>query len=134
MLKNNREDKFWVIAQAFYGSRTAVEITESHLDGFILGNVDGEVCKGEKVDRTIIKIPHTENLVLIYNQYEEMDALECKSRYFEEDGYVMKPLAAIPEQNLEVYSRCIVCRMNKDGSFASVKSEDCGKFMQYLAE
>ena len=33
----------------------------------------------------------------------------------------MKPLATIPELDLTLYSRCLVCRMNEDGTFASLE-------------
>ena len=38
----------------------------------------------------------------------------------------------IPELDLTLYSRCLVCRMNADGTFASLEKEDFEKFRQGL--
>ena len=117
-----------ILAQAFYGNRTVTEITPDRIDSFILGYMDSkmaeEMIRPEDIDRTIVRIPDTENLVLIYNRYQEerKKKRECRMT------------ADIPELGLELNSRCIVCRMNEDGSFASIKDEDFEKVMKYLAE
>ena len=117
-----------IIAQAFYGNRTMTEIKPDKVDAFILGHLDNRVSDGEKVDRSIIRIPGTDNLVLVYNKYEEESAGNPV------DGYNPKPLAVIPEMGIKIFSRCIVCRMNDDGELESLEPEDYGKIMKYLAK
>ena len=57
-------NKILIIAQAFYGNRTETSILSEDIDKFILG-YSGDIKLTEKIDRTVIKIPHTDNLVLI---------------------------------------------------------------------
>lgn len=123
-----------IIAQAFYGNRTGTEIKKENVDRFILGILDNSIPISETVDRTIIPIPNLENLVIVYNKHQEAQKLKDKVEYFKEDGYELKPLAFIPEENLEIYSRCIVCRMNDDGELESLEEGDYEKFIKYLAE
>ena len=40
----------------------------------------------------------------------------------------------IPENNIKIYSKCIVCRMNNDGEFESLQNEDFEKIVNYLSE
>ena len=54
------------------------------------------------------------------------------SRYLQNPN-VRQPLATIPELDLTLYSRCLVCRMNEDGTFASLEKEDFEKVNDYLA-
>ena len=122
-----------IMTQAFYGNRTLTEVYEKNLDRFILGYLDDSFKVSSPIDRTIVRIPHTENLVIIYNKYQEEETLQYKEKYYLEDNYVLKPLAIIPELNLELYSRCIVCRMNEQGELESLQDDDYKKFIQYLA-
>ena len=119
-----KKDLINIVAQAFYGNRTATEINRNEIDRFILGYLDNSIEITSQVDRTIIHVPNTDNIVIVYNKYKENKA---KSRN-------MKPLVTIPEINIEIYSRCIVCKMNEDGEFESLYNDDCDKFMKYLAE
>lgn len=123
-----------IIAQAFYGNRTQTEIKKENVDRFILGILDNSMPILETVDRTVIPIPNLENLVIVYNKNQEAKKLEDKEKYFEDDGYELKPLAFIPEKNLEIYSRCIVCRINEEGELESIEEGDYEKLIKYLAE
>lgn len=123
-----------IIAQAFYGNRVGTEIKKENVDRFILGILDNSIPISETVDRTIIPIPNMENLVIVYNKHQEGKKLKDKEEYFKNDGYELKPLAFIPEKNLEIYSRCIVCRINDKGELESLKEGDYEKFIKYLAE
>ena len=87
----------------------------------------------EPVDRTIIRLPGSDNLVLVYNKYQEEERLVDKERALREDNYILKPVASIPEANLDIYSRCIVCRMNADGVFESLGEGDYEIWGRYLA-
>ena len=127
---NNKEENIMmenyinIVAQAFYGNRTETEIKVENIDRFILGYLDDSIKINSQIDRTIINVPNTENIVIIYNKYKE-DEVDRNNR---------KPLAIIPEYNIKIYSRCIVCKMNNDGKFESLHYNDYDKFMKYLSE
>ncbi len=129
-----KNEPIFIISQAFYGNRTGTEIRRENIDRFILGYQSDDLAVTEPVDRTIIHLPGSDNLVLIYNKYQEEERLEFKERAYREDNYAIKPLAAIPELNLKVYSRCIVCRMNAAGGFESLDKDDFEIWDRYLAE
>ena len=121
-----------IVAQAFYGNRTVTEICEDEMDRFILGYLSNELTITEKIDRSIIHVPGSDNIVFVYNKYEEEKSREDRDRFLEEDNWEMKPLAVIPEMDIKLYSRCIACRLNEDGKFESLEDEDFIKFMHYL--
>ena len=129
----NRNNLIRIIAQGFYGNRTITEICPEEMDSFILGYLDSSLVRNEEVDRTIIRIQDSENLVLIYNKYQEERRRKRYTEYKEEE-HTPKPLATIPEYGQEIFSRCIVCRMNAEGVFESLEKEDCPKFMKYLSK
>ena len=115
-----------IMAQAFYGNRTATEIERGEIDRFVLGYLDKNIFIDDaEIDRTIIKVPNTDNIVIVYNKYEEEEARKNK---------MFKPLIVIPEDNIEIYSRCIVCRVDENGEFEDLQKEDFEKFIEFLAE
>ena len=123
-----------IIVQGWYGNRTGTEINKEKVDTFIRsGGTDSTLLRGEEDGRTVVRIPDSEQIVLVYNKYSEERRLKDKERYYREEGYVLKPLAAIPEMGVEIYSRCIVCRMNENGEFFSLQGNDWEKFGKYLA-
>ena len=126
-------DYLVILAQAFYGNRTMTEIRPENMDRFILGYLDSslEIC--ESIDRTVVRIPESDNLVLVYNRYQEEERLKEGEKLLREENYEIKPLAVIPEINLSLYSRCIALRMNEDGSFASLQEGDSRILVKYLA-
>lgn len=132
--ETTKRELITIMTQAFYGNRTCTEIHPEDIDRFILGYLDDSLKMDEPIDRTIIKLPNTDNLVLIYNKYQEEESLCEKERYYQEKKYVFKPLALIPELNLEIYSRCIVCRMDEQGNLQSLQNDDYKKFIHYLAK
>lgn len=132
-MKANKE-LLRVVAQGFYGNRTETDIEVKNLDRFILGYIDDNIPVTEKIDRTIVKIPDTNNIVIVYNKYQEEERLKEKENLLKNKNYELKPLAVIPENNLKLYSRCIVCRMNEDGKFENLQHDDFEKFMKYLVE
>lgn len=123
-----------IVTQAFYGNRVATEVKPENVDRFILGHLTNNISIEVPIDRGIVKVPNTKNIVMVYNKYKENEWRERKDRVLKEENYVIKPLAVIPEENIEIYSRCIVCRMNKDGELESLHRNDYKKFMKYLAE
>lgn len=130
---NNTNKKINIVAQAFYGNRVGTEINLDEVDKFILGYTDNSIEVTEKINRTIVNIPNTDN-VIVYNKYQEENELNRKEELMKNNGYVLKPLAVITEENIEIYSRCIVCRINADGELDSLQSGDYEKFVHYLAE
>lgn len=128
-----KKEPIAIMTQAFYGNRTCTEVLPENIDRFILGYLDDSFPVTDPIDRTIVKVPNTDNLVIIYNKYQEERRLHDKEKYYLEDNYVLKPLAVIPELNLELYSRCIVCRMNEKGELESLQDDDYKKFVHYLA-
>lgn len=133
-MNNKKNDLLKIVAQAFYGNRMRTEIEKEDIDGFILGYIDNSFEVREKIDRTIINVPNTDNIVIVYNKYQEEERLQRKKELLEEENYELKPLVVIAEKDIEIYSRCIVCRIDKDGNFESLQKEDYKKFMKYLAE
>lgn len=121
-----RIKKSFMLVQGYYGNRTIIDIDENDIDKILAHN--------DRVDRVIINIPNTENLVLIYNQCAEEYRKEQIKRYFKEDGYVAQPLVSIPEENIEIYSRCIICRKTDDNHFVAFENVDFDKVLKYLAE
>ena len=132
--ENAKGELIRVIIQGFYGNRTATDVREENVDRLILGYVGGsEFPVTEPIDRTIVPIPGYDNLVLVYNRFQEEEQRLKNKRWLEEDGYEAKPLAFIPEEGIEIYSRCLVCRIN-DGRLESLQPEDFQPgFMKYLA-
>ena len=118
--------KSFMLVQGYYGNINLIDIDESGIDEILTYN--------NIIDRIVINIPNTENLVLIYNQYAEKNTRVKIKKYFEKNGYVTKPLAFIPEENIEIYSTCVICRKTKDGHFVTFENEDFDKVLNYLAE
>jgi len=120
-----------VIAQAFYGNRTRTSVCLENIDDLILGFMDEMLKIDEKIDRTVMPLPGT-NCVLIYNKFQEEKMLQYKDEAFEKDGYILKSVAYIPEQGIELYSRCIVCGLTDDGALTDVPFDE-HKIFDYLA-
>ena len=127
-------DVIKVVAQAVYGNRVETEIEKKNVDRFILGYLDNSIDVSEEIDRTIVKIPNEDNIVIVYNKHEEEKELHRKEEAFNNDGYELKPLVVIAEKNIEIYSRCIVCRIDANGELESLQNGDYEKFVNYLAE
>lgn len=127
-------DVIKVIAQAFYGNRTEVDIKQNDVDSFILGYLDDTVVDKKRVNRTIVRIPNVDNVVIVYNKLEEEKERNRKEELFKEENYVLKPLVVIEEDCVEIYSRCIVCRVDEHGELASLEDGDYEKVAKYLAE
>ena len=128
-----------VLVQGIYGNRTAMQIKAEDFDATMLGCLAVTHFDPERkpVDRTIIHVPGTEDLVIVYNRYQEADALENLRKFAQslrksKSGY--NPTAVIPELGIVLYSRCIVCRMSKDGQLESMKEGDREKVVKYLAQ
>lgn len=132
MRKNG--DLLTVVIQALYGNRVITEMRKEDIDKRIHGILSDVVPMPEKIGRTMIRVPDTENLVFVYDKYAEEEERQYHEELIRETGRGLKPLAEIPEENIVLYSRCLVCRLRDDGALASLEDEDFEKFMHYLAE
>ena len=130
----NNANKINIVAQAFYGNRVGTEVNREDVDRLILGYTDNSIEVKEKINRTIVSIPNEDNLVIVYNKYQEEEELKRKEALLNDKDYVLKPLAVIKEENIEIYSRCIACRINAEGELESLQSGDYEKVVNYLAE
>lgn len=136
-MKNN--DMMTVLVQGFYGNRTVTSFHPEKFDPMLLGYLDMKVFEKShdevQIDRTIIRVPDTENLVLVYNRYSEEERLKELQIFIQkihENKFRFNPTVVIPEMGIVLYSRCFVCRINEDGELISLKEEDCPKVMKYL--
>lgn len=123
-----------IIAQDFYGNRVETIINKDEIDRFILGylNNDTPLSEHEKIDRTIVKIPNLDNIVLVYNKHSEERRLRKEHLHPDERHHELVPLATIGDMN--IYSKCIVCRVDENGELVSLQDGDYNKFKDYLAE
>lgn len=128
---NINNDSIYVVAQAFYGNRTETEVKRKNIDRFILGYLE-DIKHDKKIDRTFINVPNTNNLVFVYNKYQEEEKIELRKELFEINNIELKPTLIIPEYELTLYSRCIVCRVDDNGELRSLEDDDFEKFMKYL--
>ena len=133
-MNNVNEKAIDIIVQAYYGNRVGTTISRDRIDSFILGHINGEIPSYEQIDRIIIRLPNEDGIAIVYNKYAEDNGIKFKERALTEGNYAMKPLAIIPELDIELYSRCIACRVDKDDNIISLKSGDYDKVIKYLAE
>ena len=134
-----KNDEMAILIQHFYGNRTVTFISPDDFDAIMLGHLDTQLFDKtrdrEKIDRTIIRIPDTENLVLVYNKSQEEECLKKLQQLIQDINkrkHRFNPSAVIPEKGIVLYSRCIVCRIDEDGALVSLEQEDCPKVVKYL--
>jgi hypothetical protein len=138
----NKEKKMTIIAQGLYGNRMMTSIDPEHFDALMLGYLDMGAYEfmrnEEKIDRTIIRVPDTENLVLVYNRFREEKRLRSLQEFIQTvrinkfDRF--NPSAVIPEKGIVLYSRCIACRITEEGELISVEQGDYEKVCRYLTQ
>lgn len=86
-----------------------------------------------KLDRSMIRIPGTENLYVLYNKYYEQEQLDILSgikdvRWKDE----VVPVFRIPEENVVLHCHCIICRMDANMEPESLQEGDEALFSRYL--
>ena len=141
----NAEDTIYVVAQQFYGNRTGYDIKRDEINFFLQGILEPKLFPNadKEVDRQVVKIPNTDNLVLVYDQKQEDRYVhetfpkylkEMGEKYKKECGKDMQPIIScvIPELNLTLHTRCFVCRIDENGDFQSLEKGDGEKFIDYL--
>ena len=113
-----------IIAQAFYGNRTLTDIKREDLPYFLLGFMDKSIYLESDgiLDETIIELP-VEGCVLVYNKYAEEKAINKKR----------SALAYIPELNITLHSRCVLCGIDADGNLISLVPEQSKAAIKYLS-
>ena len=128
------EDTIWVMAQAIHGNRASIEIYEKDIDGVLQGcPVDPPEDLRFPIDQTIVRIPDTEDLFLMYNKYQEGAMEMIRDELLVLNEHDLMPMAVILAEDLVVYSRCIVLRMDPKGQIGSLREEDVPKCIKYLA-
>lgn len=73
--------RIYIMAQAWYGNRTGTEIRASDVDRFIAGICDASIKETVRNDRVIVRVPETDNLVIIYSESAEERRLKDKEDY-----------------------------------------------------
>ena len=129
----NNNNLINVVMQAMYGNRTGMSLKEEDIDRYILGHLSSDYTITEDIDRSIIHIPNSK-CVIVYNKYQEESRLERMEYLLQNDNYELKPLATIPELNISLYSRCLMCRMDDYGHLASLEDGDGEIVVKYLNE
>ena len=140
-----RKDMIFIVAQGFYGNRTGTEIRREEINYFLKGILSPELFPGEDktVDRRIIKVPGSENVVIVYDQNQEDKYMnetfpemlaKDGAEYFANTGREMKPWISciIPEIGVELHSRCFACRIDENGEFQSLEDGDGDVFIRYF--
>lgn len=138
-------EKIKVVAQHFYGNRTATEIKREDINFFLKGILSPKLFPNEDktIDRKIIRVPNAENLVIVYDQNQEDEYLNVEfpkqlasigEEYNKHTGKEMTPHISceIPEINFKIHTRCFACRIDENGELQSLENGDCDKFIEYF--
>lgn len=124
--QSEQDNKIFIVAQCFYGNRTGLEIKRTDVDSFLLGytsSVDLSLT-GEVVDRKIVRVPGTDNVVIVYDQKQENENIaECHTNNVS---------CKIPEIDFEIHTRCFACRIDENGELKSLENGDSEKFIEYF--
>lgn len=143
--QTEQDNSIFIIAQCFYGNRTGLEIKRTDVDSFLLGytsSVDLSLT-GKTVDRKIVRVPGTDNVVIVYDQNQEDNYVNVKfpehykenaKEYKERTGreFTMYVSCSIPEIGFEIHTRCFACRIDDNGELQSLENGDGEKFIQYF--
>ena len=141
--ENNR---ILIISQHYYGNRTGTEVSLDWIDHFLRGEMSREIYGSKDIEdvvRKVIRVPGTENIVIVYEQTQEdryinEDFPELYARegakYLECCGKELKMNVSceIPEIDFKIHTRCFACRMDEFGTLQSLKAGDCEQFIHYF--
>lgn len=140
-----QEDLIEILAQQFYGNKTATEIYKQDINFFLKGILSPELFPGEDctVDRKYIRLPHAEHIVVVYdqnqeNRYVNVEFPELFARENQEyrehcgEDIKMHVSCEIPEIGFKIYTRCFACRINSAGEFESLQPEDYRIIVSYF--
>lgn len=142
--EEKRKESIFVISQFFYGNRTGTEIKRENIDYFLHGYLGDCIPERIKdVNRKTVKVPGSENIVIVYDQtqedryinveFPEIYAREEK-RYLKDGGEELKIHVSceIPELGFKIHTRCIACRIDENGVLQSLEDGDGEKFIAYF--
>lgn len=119
-------EKIFIIAQGFYGNRTATEINKNEVDSFLSGFLSPELFseRNKTIDRKVVAVPGIDNIVIVYDQNQENENIQ---EYGEK--YIT---CTIPTIDLKLHSRCFACRIDDKGELQSLEKGDGEKFIGYF--
>ena len=119
-------EKIFIIAQGFYGNRTATEINKNEVDIFLSGFLSQELFSGrdKTIDRKVVAVPGIDNIVIVYDQNQENENIQ---EYGEK--YIT---CTIPTIDFKLHSRCFACRIDDKGELQSLEKGDGEKFIGYF--
>ena len=86
-----------------------------------------------RTDKTFVRVPHTDNLFLLYNRFQEEWFLQTHNDS-EFSGKKITPVIAIPEEHLEVCSRCLIVRKDNSGQIINLQEGDLEKVKEYMVQ
>lgn len=140
-----KNDRIFIVAQQFYGNRTGTEINRGDINFFLKGILSPELFPGEDktVDRKIVKVPGSDNIVIVYDQNQEDEYVNVEfpemfkrhaDDYKEHTGreFTMQVSCRIPEIDFEIHTRCFACRIDENGELQSLEDGDGEKLIRYL--
>lgn len=143
--KEMTEGTITVIAQCFYGNRTATNVRPENINAFLRGSIDGQYYDPARkpVDRKIIPVPGAEHIVIVYDQNQEEKYLtedfpklyeRIADDYKKSTGKELSPYVSchIPALGITLHTRCFACRIDENGNFCSLQSGDGEKFIDYF--
>lgn len=143
--EEQRKNQIFIIAQQFYGNRTGTTINRKQVNFFLKGILSPELFPDEDktVDRQLIKVPNTENIVIVYdkNQEEHYVNVDFPERYAEYaesykartgNDFTMEVTCSIPELNIELHTCCFACRIDENGILQSLEDGDGKKIVSYF--
>lgn len=133
------KDMISIVVQQFYGNRTGTEIRREDVNSFLKW-IDAD----KSVARKIVKVPSSDNLVIVYDQNQEDEYVnvvfpeqyaQYGKEYKEHTGREMKMQISckIPELDFEIHTRCFVCRIDEKGELQSLGNGDGEKFIKYFS-
>ena len=142
---NTSNNTIRIITQGFYGNRVATEIERENVNFFLKGILSPELFPDEdkKVNRKIVKVPSTDNIVIVYDQNKEdryvnetFSEIHKRSgeEYKEHTGKEMTMYVSceIPEIDLTLHTRCFACRIDENGELQSLENGDSKYFIDYF--
>lgn len=116
----NKKERFDVFTMGFYGNRTIVPCYDDEdIDCILTGYTNKELMRkmAEPIDKRFVKIPNSKCYVL-YNNHNQDNS---------------RPVIIIPEENIKVYGRCIICRKDND-NITGIETDDIATFEKYIVD
>lgn len=129
-MDNPEKYGFITALEVGYSGITGMPMTERDAVDYLVVGYTGRPRRlfgFDTIQRDVIVVPGTENLLIIYNQYYE-------DEYKEKLKGHMQPIIKIPELDFELYTRCYVCRQNEKGELCSIENGDGQRIAQYIPE